>query len=87
MRFNAVAFLKSLFDPGRTVSEPAAVRPEPVIEPGIQPDDLPETWRELYEERAGVREYAGGQSREHAEAEALREIIMMMRTAAGVDCS
>ena len=59
----------------------------PASMPDIQPDDLPETWRELYEERAAIREYDGEQSREHAEAEALREIVMMMRAAAGVDCS
>jgi hypothetical protein len=40
--------------------------------------DLPEYWREHYEERAAIREYEGGQSREQAEAEALRETIDMM---------
>ena len=59
----------------------------PASMPDIEPDDLPETWRELYEERAAIREYDGGQSRKHAEAEALREIVTMMRAAAGVDCS
>ena len=83
MRFDAVKFLESLFDPARAVSEPepTPVRPEPMIEPGIRPDDLRKPWRELYEERAAIREYEGGQAREHAEAEALRETVAMMRAA------
>lgn len=44
-------------------------------------DDLPGVWRELYEERAAIREYDGGQAREHAEAEALTETIAAMRAA------
>lgn len=40
--------------------------------------DLPEYWREHYEERAAIREYEGGQTREQAEAEALRETIDLM---------
>lgn len=45
----------------------------------ISPDTLPERWRELYEERAAIREYDGGQTREHAEAEAMKEIVAAMR--------
>ena len=45
------------------------------------PEDLPADWRIDWEERAAIREYDGGQSREHAEAEALREIIAQMRRA------
>ncbi len=45
----------------------------------LAPADMPESWRELYEERAAIREYDGGQAREHAEAEALREILAMMQ--------
>lgn len=45
----------------------------------ISPDTLPERWRELYEERAAIREYDGGQTREHAEAEAMIEIVAAMR--------
>jgi hypothetical protein len=48
----------------------------------LAPEDLPEPWRELYEERAAIREYDGGQAREHAEVEALREILAMMRDSA-----
>ena len=44
-------------------------------------DDLPGVWRELYEERAAIREHDGGQAREHAEAEALTETIAAMRAA------
>ncbi len=50
-----------------------------LAESDIRPDDLPEPWRELYEERAAIREFDGGQAREHAEAEALREIVAMMQ--------
>ena len=45
---------------------------------GLQPDDLPPAWRLEWEERAAVREYEGGQAREHAEAEALKEILERM---------
>lgn len=43
--------------------------------------DLPTDWRLEWEERAAIREFEGGQVREHAEAEALREIIERMRVA------
>jgi len=47
----------------------------------LAPDDLPESWREWFEERAAIREYDGGQTREHAEAEALRETMNAMQAA------
>ena len=49
----------------------------------LVPADLPERWREMYEERAAVREFDGGQTREHAEAEALTEVRLAMRAAEG----
>lgn len=49
-------------------------------DPGeIVPDDLPHKWREMYEERAAIRHFDGGQALEHAEAEALRETLAAMR--------
>lgn len=49
------------------------------------PGDLPPDWRCEFEERAAIREYDGGQAREHAEAEAFTEILTRMRAAgAGV---
>lgn len=54
---------------------------QPESSPDIGPDDLPAYWRERYEERAAIREYEGGQAREHAEAEALGETIAQMREA------
>lgn len=51
------------------------------------PGDLPPDWRIEWEERAAIREYDGGQAREHAEAEALREIIERMRQAGGTSLS
>lgn len=47
----------------------------------VAPDDLPPDWRIEWEERAAIREYEGGQAREHAEAEALQEIVERMRAA------
>lgn len=50
---------------------------------GVLIEDLSPDWRVEWEERAAIREYDGGQAREHAEAEALREIVARMK-AAGV---
>lgn len=47
--------------------------------------DLPDDWREYYEERAAIREYDGGQAREHAEAEALQETLRAMEIANALD--
>ncbi|MCH8852697.1 MAG: hypothetical protein IID41_08605 [Planctomycetes bacterium] len=47
----------------------------------VSPADLPFDWRLEWEERAAIREYDGGQAREHAEAEALTEIVARMRAA------
>ena len=43
--------------------------------------DLPPDWRLEFEERAAIREYDGGQLREHAERDALVEIVARMRAA------
>lgn len=53
---------------------------------GLTPGDLAERWREYYEERAAVREYDGGQAREHAEAEALAETLTAMRRCGHAGC-
>ena len=45
------------------------------------PGDLPADWRCEFEERAAIREYDGGQAREHAEAEAFTEILARMGAA------
>lgn|GEM_PF-6301355 len=47
------------------------------------PGDLPADWRCEFEERAAIREYDGGQAREHAEAEAFTEILERMRNTEG----
>ena len=44
----------------------------------IRPDDLPTDWRELYEERAAIREYDGEQPRPQAEAGAWRDVMIRM---------
>ena len=73
-RFDAAAFLGGLF-------RPPLLTPAPTE---ICPADLSGPWRELYEERAAIRQYDGGQAREHAEAEALREIVVLMGSTAGI---
>jgi len=73
MRFNAADFLAGLFQTDR---------PAPAADPlaGIRsPDALPPYWREHWEERAAIREYEGGQVREHAEAEAFRVTLAAMK--------
>ena len=52
-----------------------------LLEREVEPDDLPGAWRELYEERAAIREFDGGQAKEHAEAEAFKEVLARMRAA------
>lgn len=67
MVFDAPTFLADLFRPTR--------------EPEIGVADLPGDWRVWFEERAAIREYDGGLTREHAEAEALAETIRLMQGA------
>ena len=43
-------------------------------------DDLPGDWRVWFEERAAIKEYCGGMSRELAEAQALAETVKRMQT-------
>ena len=47
----------------------------------LAPADLPERWREHFEERAAIREYDGNQAREHAEAAAWGETLAAIRAA------
>ena len=49
------------------------------------PADLPDAWREYFEERSAIREYDGNQPREHAEAEAWRETVEAMRRRSVLD--
>jgi len=65
---------------GSRTSQPAQTA-DPAGETELTPDDLPPDWRIEYEERAAIREYDGGQPRQYAEAEALREILQRMRDA------
>lgn len=79
----SVLDLDAVFDDDRA---PAAVHallisPSLIETPAgyLAPSDLPEEWHEFYEERAAIREFDGHQPREHAEAEALREVVAKMR--------
>ncbi len=76
MTFDAETFLTGLFAP-----EPALPAAAVGTEATMTVADLPEPWREHYEHRAAVREYEGGQAREHAAAEALAETLAAMRRA------
>lgn len=71
MKLDAKAFLSGLF------ADHAAV--ELAAGSIHNPADLPAEWREEWADRAAIREYEGGQAREHAEAEALAEIVARMR--------
>ncbi len=76
MRFDAREFLAGLYAGAVATAVPD------LLSPAVAgPDDLPAEWRCEFEERAAVREYDGGQAREHAEAEALAEILARMRAA------
>ena len=87
MTFDAREFLTSLFaDGGIAMLEPEltteldAGAALTTTERGyLVPDDLPDVWREWYEKRAAIREYDGGETRERAEAGALRETRAAMR--------
>ena len=52
-----------------------------VSSPILEPDELPDAWREMYEERSAIREYCGNPSREWAEARAMKETVAAMRAA------
>jgi hypothetical protein len=47
--------------------------------PSLSPTDLPSDWHFLWEERAAIMEYDGKLPKEHAEAEALRDILARMQ--------
>lgn len=47
--------------------------------PDPNPSELPEPWRELYEERAGIKEFCANMPRAQAEREAWEEILKQMK--------
>jgi len=59
MKYNATKFLSGLF---------------PVKTP-ILVDSLSAYWREVFAERAAIKEYCGGMSRELAETQAMAETV------------
>lgn len=79
----ALERLRALRASGRPSQAGWSVSPAEIRESveAVSPADLPGDWRLEWEERAAIREYDGGQAREHAEAEALREIVERMRMA------
>ncbi len=82
MRYDAVAFLESLFQPSAIVdtasNRPAG--PAPVPSTGMALVDLPPEWHIAWDERAAILEYDGCLAREQAEAVALAEIERQMRS-------
>ena len=64
MKYDAVTFLSGLF---------------PAKSP-ILVDSLSAYWREVFAERAAIKEYCCGLTRELAEAEALAETVRRMQT-------
>lgn len=79
MTIDAPTFLGRLF--GQESMSDRAHRPTAMeiedleLMPSLTPDDLTRPWRERYERLAAIREEIGGQAKEHAEAEALGEIL------------
>jgi hypothetical protein len=67
--------LNAVFDADAVEAAVAAMYGE------VKVEDLPGDWRVWFEERAAIMEYDGGLPRERAEAEALTEIVGLMRTA------
>jgi hypothetical protein len=63
MRYDAVAFLKGLYDPA----------------PDVTPAELPPEWQAVYHERAAIREVDGGLPRELAEHYALLDTLELMK--------
>jgi hypothetical protein len=57
--------------PPRVDAEPDAPKPPPVVSPSDLPPDLYELWQE----RAGIRQFDGGLPREQAEALALTDVL------------
>ena len=79
----ALERLRELRASGRPMQTGRSIVPAEACEPveTVSPADLPVDWRIEWEERAAIREYNGGQAREHSEAEALTEILVRMRVA------
>ena len=77
-QYDAVAFLQSLTATGARFRAPCALDEDDLSFGFAQPDDLPEDWYEEWGERAAIREFDGGQAKEHAEAEAFTEILARM---------
>ena len=71
--------LDTIFDDDR---RPVAVADLADLPEGIaRPEDLPDEWLELWHERSAIRQFDGGQAREHADAEAFTEVLAQMRAA------
>ena len=72
MSFNAAEFLERLC---LSNGDGQPVKGRVQTPPAVGPDDLPLDWRIAWEERAAIREYDGGLSRDRAEALALADIL------------
>jgi hypothetical protein len=68
VRFDATVFLESLHRPA--AASDVCTR--------FSPADLPADLRDLWEERAAIREHDGGLARDRAEALALEDVLCQM---------
>lgn len=85
MRFDVKSFLAELYPRSAATvapADPAQFPPTRYAKTArgyLVPENLPDVWRVWYDERAAIRELDEKQTREHAEAEALRETLDAMR--------
>jgi hypothetical protein len=81
MKYNAVAFLEGLFRHagGMAVGDDPDLSADARADATVTVADLSPDWHLQWDERAAIMEYDGGLPREHAEAQALAEIIVQMR--------
>ena len=73
MAYDALAFLNGLY--GIETNSESQARQDVVVE---NHEDLPPEWHIEWDERAAIMEYHGGLTREHAEAEAMKDILRRM---------
>ena len=79
MSYDVIALLDDLFE--RTGNDDGIKSSEVQARRSIGPEALPMDWRIEWEKRAAIMEYDGGLTREHAESEALKDILRQMRDA------
>ena len=82
MTYDAATFLNELYC--MEVKPPLRLQPAKM---SADPIDLPPEWHLEWDERAAIMEYHGGLTREHAEADAMKDIQRRMKIENGVNCT